>query len=692
MWQSGQKLGRFTLDKEIGQGSHGVVWLATDTALSSQIAIKILHPWLTEDVPVRDRFKRELLLARRIAHPGICRLFDLHEEQGAFFITMDYVEGETLLNILKREGRLAPLRAAKILKGVCSALAAAHAAGVIHRDLKPANIIVRAGDQPMILDFGTATAGDVSRVTRPGTAVGSMRFIAPEIFTGTAPSISTDLYSLGVVAYVTIAGRLPYNAAAGAIEMLEMIRSQAPMRLDALETDVPARLADVVARAMHREPAQRFASAQAFAEGLGEVEAELQRTEVNKAPPTTGDFSKWAPSGVIREAVKPEAAGNPVGETSGSDVRPALRPSGDGKSAANVITTAAPSFAEGKTEASIPNPFASNISPPTMNEKPPTFTLPEPPLSDPSMLASSNEKTTVTAPPLIPPSAGETVEASNPTFLPPTPLEALQPSPPPATSDVTVVLRSPDRPLKMSTFDPDPSERVATMGGFDRRIVLAAGAAAVAVVVIAVVLLSGDETTASVDAGGDVASADAGASAGSDAGEAIAALLADAGSNDEVVEDGGVNPLLAFDEAPDEDVDAGPSVNGADRPPRPKNPIDGEVRAVRLQMLKRGFWAGDLPAAETALVKAKSAARAGKNGEASKLIDQARAAIEKQNIDRAFVLGKLTRFNKKFDKSRQPQIANKVEPLAREAGQSFGAGDFDTANKKLNRAFALIGK
>jgi hypothetical protein len=216
--------------------------------------------------------------------------------------------------------------------------------------------------------------------------------------------------------------------------------------------------------------------------------------------------------------------------------------------------------------------------------------------------------------------------------------------------------------------------------------VLAASAAAVAVVVAAGGILSGDETAAPVDAGAELASADAGAPL-ADAG-AIAALLVDAGA-DVAVEDGGINPELVFDE-PDED-DAGPAQNG-DRPPRAKNPIDAEVKQIRILMLKRGFWPGDLPAAETALLKAKTAARGNKNAEANKLLDQARAAIEKQEIDRAFVLAKLTRFNKKFDKSRQPQIANKVEPLAREAGQSFGAGDFDAANKKLNRAFALIGK
>src|SRR3954470_17466185 len=121
MWKVGDKLGRFRLDREVGQGSHGVVWVATDSALNIPVAVKILHPWLTEDTAVRDRFKSELLLARRVAHPRVCRLFDLHEEGGAFFITMDYVEGQTLLNILKNEGRLKPARAIRILRGVCQA-------------------------------------------------------------------------------------------------------------------------------------------------------------------------------------------------------------------------------------------------------------------------------------------------------------------------------------------------------------------------------------------------------------------------------------------------------------------------------------------------------------------------------------------------------------------------------------------
>jgi serine/threonine protein kinase len=295
MWKVGDKLGRFQLEREIGQGSHGVVFVARDTALDTPVAVKILHPWLTQDTAVRDRFKRELLLARRISHQGVCRLFDLHEEGDAFFITMEYVEGQTLLNILKNEGRLQPLRAIKILRGVCQGLAAAHTAGVIHRDLKPANIIVRAGDQPMILDFGTATAADVSRVTRPGTAVGSMRFIAPEIFTGVAPSWRTDLYSLGVVAYVTIAGKLPYNAASGAIEMLDMIKNQPPQRLDTIQADVPKGLADAIARSMDKNPDTRFQSVLELDAALGAVEIQLEG-------PSSGDIARWAPAPPVGSA------------------------------------------------------------------------------------------------------------------------------------------------------------------------------------------------------------------------------------------------------------------------------------------------------------------------------------------------------------------------------------------------------
>ena len=587
MWQVGSVLGRFRLVKEIGQGSHGVVFIAMDTTLETQVAVKILHPWLTQDTAVRDRFKRELLLARRISHPGVCRLFDLHEEGGAFFITMELVEGETLLNILKKEGRLMPERAVRVMRGVCQALAAAHGAGVIHRDLKPANIIVRAGDTPMILDFGTATAHDVARVTRPGTAVGSMRFIAPEVFTGVSPSIRTDLYSLGVVAYVTLAGKLPYNQAAGAIEMLDMIRTQPPTRLDIAQADIPALLADVVGRAMEKDPDARFASALAFDEALAGVESQLAPAPGNKPK----DFARWAPSAVIKKSVLESGAHPPVKLDE-----------------EEAVTTPDQRQFEAQNTDENPRPISL----------PPTEPLLEP----------------------VPVVVAEVVGDAHDELRKATVVS-------PAPRDLTVRL------VEMDDAPPTiPSVRPARPPLF-----LIAGAAVGVLGIAAVVGLV-------ASGGSDVVVADAGV------------RRADGAFTDAGEVDG--HEALTFTEHDFEEPKP-------DKLPHARSHVEEGIHQVRLTMLKKGFIPGDLPGAEQSLAKAKK----DKN---EKLVQTAKATVEDQNVDRAFVMQKLSRFNKAFDRSRRPDIADRVEPLAREAAASFAAGQYEQANQKLNRAFALVGK
>src|SRR3990167_7855131 len=177
MLHDGEQLGRFRVERLLGKGASGVVYLAVDTGLDTRVALKVLHSWVVEDEITRERFKREIVLTRRIAHPGVCRTFEFHQEGDARFITMEFIEGKTLAGLLTEAGgRIEVGRTLRIIRKVAQALGAAHEAGVLHRDLKPANVMVRTDDEPVILDFGTATAADVSRVTRPGLAVGSMRF------------------------------------------------------------------------------------------------------------------------------------------------------------------------------------------------------------------------------------------------------------------------------------------------------------------------------------------------------------------------------------------------------------------------------------------------------------------------------------------------------------------------------------
>lgn len=690
MWQAGDKLGRFRLEREIGQGSHGVVFVATDTALDSPVAVKILHPWLTQDTAVRDRFKRELLLARRVAHPGVCRLFDLHEEGEAFFITMDYVEGQTLLTILKNEGRIEPLRATRIMRGVCQALAAAHTAGVIHRDLKPANIIVRAGDSPMILDFGTATAGDVSRVTRPGTAVGSMRFIAPEVFTGVSPSIRTDIYSLGVVAYVTLAGKLPYNAAAGALEMLEMIRNQPPQRLDVAQPDVPPRLADVIARAMEKDPDGRFASSLAFDEALAEVERMMEASP----PKVAGaDFARWAPAAVISDAIHAAttngaASSSPNGEGGGSFV---------GVPAPSDVKPAEPGLAV--PPATVPQSAQAGVT--VVNARAPGLSLGAPP-TDPSSsaelplvtgaaLASAAPEdgngfapaTDPSMPPMISVERGLTAVHGAEEAGPVDTTEEAADAPPLARGDITV---------RVARIGLDDEERAAVgspgvLARLDKRVLLAAAGVGAIIIVSAVIALTG---------GDDTPAEPAVVAAAADApGLAPVPATGPSGETGPADPDGAVDgapvdvAALEFEE-PEVEADVEIEPGQAAREPKPRRGKDkrldrvyDDIRATRVAMQKRGLIPGDLPAVEELFLKARKQ-------KDERLVAQARGIADRQVVDRAFVLAKLQRFNSKYDKSRRPDVADKVEPLAREAAASFAAGQFAQANEKLNRAFLLL--
>ncbi len=271
MIRVGDKLGRFLLNRELGRGSNGVVYEATDTLLNARVALKVLHPWLAGEPQVRERFKRELLLTRRVAHPGICRLFDLHEEKDTVFITMEFVEGCTLSQLLKDQGLLHPPRAIRILRSCAQALSAAHQAGVIHRDLKPGNINVRPDDSVTILDFGIATATDVGRLTRPGQTVGSLRYIPPEVWEGSPATALGDIYALGVISYACLTGRLPYDAP-GAVMMLEVLKSSKPTPIPDINPQVDSILSDVVMKAMAIDPAKRYGSAGDFDHALEQCE------------------------------------------------------------------------------------------------------------------------------------------------------------------------------------------------------------------------------------------------------------------------------------------------------------------------------------------------------------------------------------------------------------------------------------
>jgi tRNA A-37 threonylcarbamoyl transferase component Bud32/Arc/MetJ-type ribon-helix-helix transcriptional regulator len=306
--EPGTRLGQFTIRERLGRGATATAYKAEEQGSGALVALKVLHADADDGGEHRvERLQREVVLARRLTHPGICRVFELHNEGGVLFLSMQLLTGFSLETVFETEGKLLPPRAATIVAAVCSALSDAHAIGILHRDLKPGNIMLRPGDSPSILDFGYATGPDVGRLTRTGIWVGTLNYAAPELLKGEKASSSTDLYALGVILYQALTGELPfcghsYGETASAILRGEFI---AP-RL--LSPSVPVALERIVEKSLKSER-ERFASAADLAAAL----ADLRRAvRVKPSPPATPAAGRPESAGEPRRALQPTTAGRRV--------------------------------------------------------------------------------------------------------------------------------------------------------------------------------------------------------------------------------------------------------------------------------------------------------------------------------------------------------------------------------------------
>lgn len=278
----GPRIGRFVVERELGRGGQGTVYLAYDPALGRRVAVKTLAAVAPEDVL---RFKREAEVASRFEHPGLCPLYEVGEHAGAPFFAMRYVEGRSLEAALAedaerlraargagatRHARLVFARAAEVVAAIARALHHAHERGVVHRDVKPGNVVLTADDRPVVLDFGIArpTAGG-SDLTRTGAFLGTPAYMAPERLSplADADGPQVDVYALGVVLYRWLAGRLPFLGDSPEA-LYKAALFDAPPDLRRCDPPVPADLAAVVAVAMAREPRERYATAADFADDL----------------------------------------------------------------------------------------------------------------------------------------------------------------------------------------------------------------------------------------------------------------------------------------------------------------------------------------------------------------------------------------------------------------------------------------
>lgn len=282
---------RYRLEKCLGEGGMGIVYRAQHLLMKKTVAIKVLHPEMTSNAEVVARFKREAQAAAHIEHPNVCQATDFGQtDAGAFFLVMEYLEGDTLESMIETFGRLTPMRVALIGQQLCAALTQAHEGGVVHRDLKPENIMLieREGnpDFVKIMDFGIArmTIDDPennqtpARLTKAGMVYGTPHYMSPEQVVGGEIDFRADLYSLGVVLFEMVTGRLPFESKSLAAIMGMHVTQRPPRASEvAPDADIPRALDDLIASMMEKSPEKRPQSAEEARQALVLAIEEIER-------------------------------------------------------------------------------------------------------------------------------------------------------------------------------------------------------------------------------------------------------------------------------------------------------------------------------------------------------------------------------------------------------------------------------
>lgn len=262
------KIGHYDIVTELGRGGMGVVYKGHEPALNRYVAIKVLSPALAHDEGIKERFLREARSMASLNDPHIIQIYFIGEDDGQPFFAMEFVEGESLSSYLKREGRMTPQAAARVMYQTATGLASAHDRGVIHRDIKPGNLMLDQRGRIKIADFGIALTNDVSKkLTSTGEFVGTPGYLSPEVCTGQRVDQRSDIFSLGIVLFELLTGRMPFTDESPLGLLLEVVRAEIP-DVRQLNADVDAELTAILTRMTAKDPAQRYQSCHELAEDL----------------------------------------------------------------------------------------------------------------------------------------------------------------------------------------------------------------------------------------------------------------------------------------------------------------------------------------------------------------------------------------------------------------------------------------
>ncbi len=260
--------GQYVIERELGRGGMGIVFLARDERLDRPVALKVLPPELARQVETRERFLREARTAAQLSHPNIVPIHRADEIDGLAFFTMGFIDGDTFADRIRDRAPLTATETVRVMREVAWALAYAHARGIVHRDIKPENILLdRVSGRAIVTDFGIARTTFDPSITADGYVLGTVHYMSPEQCAGDTLDGRSDLYALGVAGYHALSGRLPFDGdSPQAIIVAHATRDPLPLR--SIAPDVPAPLAEVIDCCLQKNPANRYATGEALADAL----------------------------------------------------------------------------------------------------------------------------------------------------------------------------------------------------------------------------------------------------------------------------------------------------------------------------------------------------------------------------------------------------------------------------------------
>lgn len=269
---------RYEVIEELGVGGMGSVYKVFDKKIDEKVALKVLAPEVAGDQRTIERFRFELKLARKVSHRNVCRMFDLSEEEGTQFITMEYVPGENLKSLIKRIGQLSLAKALSVARQMGEGLAEAHRLGVVHRDLKPQNIMVDSEGNARIMDFGIARSIKTKGITETGMIIGTPEYMSPEQVEGQEADRRSDIYSFGVILFEMVTGRVPFSGTTP-LSIILKHKTERPPDPRAFVDQIPYELSRLILKCMEKHKENRYRSVDELLSELAEIEKEITTTQ-----------------------------------------------------------------------------------------------------------------------------------------------------------------------------------------------------------------------------------------------------------------------------------------------------------------------------------------------------------------------------------------------------------------------------